>query len=461
LQHLYVQTLCRARQAEAILAFLDTFPNSVLEVYRAWALVRSKKYQAALDLIETLSNTPDPGLLLRSKGEAQFRLGNPAWHETLELARGHLSGTSLGRALVDYGVFLQEAGQRAAAQVHWAEALAYLKHDPYYLAWTHSNLGYALLGNQPQEAEKHLLEAVELSRKGVAEHFRCRALTGVGAVRRSLGEWERALSSYQRASTAAGDLEDRQQALWGYGHTLRLMGNKAKALAALTEAYNLNPEAYWIQADIAAVCLMMGDTEEARKCLGKVKDWKERSSVVRRFVEAELLRQEKGLKAAREHLKGLPTTHLWVREEYHCFPQLKPKASKTVGQTYRVEINCYGLLEVWVNGRLIPLHSTGKPGELLVYLLVHGQVASRERLIECLCKQEVRNKRKALWEYIHTLRSALGWQESIKAEGGLYRLDPAAQWTQLPAAESLGPEEFMEGHYSEWINAHRASLYVV
>lgn len=458
---LYAQALCRAREPEQLLCFLEGVVSSPqLVVYRAWALVRLGQPRAALDWLEALpaDTELDFGLLWRTKGEAEFRLGHADWQASFERSRQHLSGVSLGRSLLDQGRFLNESGRRGAARACWSEALAHLRDDPYYLAWAHNSLGFSLIKDQPGEAERHLLEAVRISRQAAARGFRCRALSGLAAVRRAVGEPERALSSYREAVKAPGDGDDHQNALWGYGHTLRLLGRVEEALARLLEAYEMNPEERWLQADIAAAHLMLGDRKGASESLAQVEKWGERSDILRTVVEAEILRQDGNWRAVKRRLSSLPSDNLWVREELGCFPELRQHTSIggfTPLQKYRVEVNPYGPLEVWVNGRAVPLSPTGKPGELLVFLLTHGNAASLERLIDRLCDDKLKDRRKALWEHVKALRLALGWRGSVQSVGRVYRLDPEAEWTCLEETPPLGSKEFMEGHYSDWILERR------
>lgn len=456
---LYAQALCQARRPDEILRILAGVPLNVeLEVYKAWALVRTGEWEAALTRLEPLSKHAgvNRGLLWRTLGEARFRMGRPGWRESYRQARQFLEGTSLGRALLDEGCLLNESGERGAARACWAEALAHLRDDPYYLAWAHNSLGYSLVKDQPVEAERHLLEAVRLSKRGAAREFRCRALCGLGAVRRALGEPKRALSSYQEALKAPGDADDRQGALWGYGHTLRLLGQLEEALAALIEASQANPRETWIYADIAAVRLLLDDPEGARESLARVKRWGERSAILRTVVEAELLRRSGKLSTAKGLLVDLPADNLWVREELSCFPELRrytPLKNPAQRHHNRIEVNPYGPLEVRVNGRVVPLR--GKPGELLVFLLVHGGAASLEYLIDRLMKDHLKDKRKALWEHVSALRQALGWRESVQSVGRTYRLDPQAEWVCLEEPLPLGSREFMHGYYADWIEERR------
>ncbi|GEM83661.1 hypothetical protein MHY01S_18270 [Meiothermus hypogaeus NBRC 106114] len=474
---LYVQTLCRARRPDEILQFFSNHsPEAALWVYQAWALVRLGCYQEALQTLEnaTPATDMDWSIFYRSKGEALFWTGDPGWLEVFDGSRAHLQGTALGRMLLDRGWFLNHRGQRPAALVSWAEALAYLERDPYYLAWAHHSLGSALLHDQPHKAEQHLLEAYRVSRKEAAREFRARALVGLGAVRRSLGEWERALHSYQRAFKEAGDTQDRLLALWGWGHTLRLMGHVEQAFSKLIQAWELKPEE-WLEADLAAVRLMLGEQKSVAESLprlsGLLQAGKlgERGQMVLRVVEAELSRLQGCEHQARTILTGLSPQSLWVREELLCFPALAKQVGLDIQPTpYRVEVQPFGRLEVRVNGRRVPIAAISKAGELLVFLLVNGNKASLELLLDRLSDPANKNPRKALWETIEKLRRALGWKDSVQSCGGVYTLDPRAEWVcdlepqsyPFPGAEDPS-QTFMAGYYSEWVEEWRQQWLVV
>jgi tetratricopeptide (TPR) repeat protein len=479
-QQLYLQTLCRARKPQRILDWFENHTGGAgLQVYRAWALVREERPAEALEILQAVDADAglDGGIFYRTKGEALFWLGQPQWQEVLEQSRPYLQGAALGRMLIDLGGFLNERGRRAAARVCWAEALSYLEGDPYYLAWTHSNLGYSLFKDQPHKAEEHLLEALRISKKDGAGDFRCKALAGVGAVRRSLGEWERALHSYQQAYRAGGDGKDLQLAKWGWGHTLRLMGRVEEALARLQQALRLGPAEVWLEADLAAAHLMLAEPESVEQSLPRLNGYLqsgqlgERGQVVLRVLGAELARQQGKLGRARQLLAGLELHSLWAREELGCFPALAPMLGlKTVARNpqHRVEVRPFGRLEVLVNGRRVPIPAVSKAGELLVFLLVNGREVSLEVLLDRLADPHNKNPRKALWEIIEKLRQALGWKDSLQSCGGVYILDPQADWVcDLEPGRDPAPlgyersQSFMAGYYSEWIEEWRQQWLVI
>ncbi len=477
-RRLYVQTLCRARRPEEIVAFLTPrAPDPALRVYLAWAQVRQGQYEQALQTLEeaTPVTSLDWSIYYRSKGEALFWSGAADWLDVLDQARAYLQGSALGRMLLDRGWFLNHLGKRSAAVVCWGEALAYLEHDPYYRSWAHNNLGFAMLNDQPHKAEQHLLEALRLSRKETARAFRAQALVGLGAVRRSLGELERALDSYRQAFRYSLETSDKHSALWGWGHTLRLMGRVEEALPRLIQAWQLQPKEVWLEADLAAAHLMLGEQESVLKSLPRLQSLRqerklsERGQVVLQVVEAELARRQGNLKQAQELLAGLDPQNLWMREELGCFPalaQIRGLAPQT--ERFRVEVEPFGRLEVRVNGRPVPIPAVSKMGELLVFMLVQGKQVSLELLVDRLGNPRSKNPRKAFWENIDKLRQALGWKESIQSCGGVYRLDPRAEWIcdlepkgdPFPNAEDPA-QIFMPGYYSEWVEEWRQRWLVV
>ncbi len=477
-RRLYVQTLCRARRPEEIVSFLTPrAPDPALRVYLAWAQVRLGQYEQALQTLEEAApvTSLDWSIFYRSKGEALFWTGAADWLDVLDQARDYLQGSALGRMLLDRGWFLNHLGKRSAAVVCWGEALAYLEHDPYYRAWAHNSLGFAMLNNQPHKAEQHLLEALRLSRKETARTFRAQALVGLGAVRRSLGEMERALDSYRQAFRYSLETSDKHSALWGWGHTLRLMGRVEEALPKLIQARQLQPKEVWLEVDLAAAHLMLGEQESVLESLPRLQSLRqerklsERGQVVLQVVEAELARRQGNLKQAQELLAGLDPQNLWVREELGCFPalaQMQGLAPQT--ERFRVEVEPFGRLEVRVNGRPVPIPAVSKMGELLVFMLVQGKQASLELLVDRLGKPRSKNPRKALWENIEKLRQALGWKDSIQSCGGVYRLDPRAEWicdlepkgNPFPTAEDPA-QIFMPGYYSEWVEEWRQRWLVV
>lgn len=477
---LYVRTLCSARRDAQLLSFAENLLDRsdtplAVRVYCAWAWGMGQQYAKVLELPESLADhltDPEVGLFWRSRAEAMGYQGQPGWQKAFAKARKCLKGDALGRCLLEEGNVWMWLGDKAEARSRWSEALLYLREDPFYIAWTHYNLGMSVYSFTPQVAEPHLLQAEQITRQKAAQKFRCRALCGLGAVRRALGEWSRALYSYQLAAKAEGDDSDHQTALWGQGHMLRLMGRLPEAIALFQEALERFPKGgRWLYADLAAARLMLGATKSAKEALGQAADLQERGKTLMGVVQAELARREGDKQGMLAALEGVATS-LWLRDEAHCFPevfaQLKlagkltelPPAAPT---KLRVEVRAAGVLGVQVNGRPVPLQPTGKPGELLVRLLESGGEESLEGLIYDLYRTygpgQTRKAQQALWEHVDKLRQALGWEESLQAVGRAYRLDPQAEW-DYDVAKLAVPNQgrYLEGIYSDWALEKREYL---
>lgn len=470
-QRIYLQTLARARKPKDVLAWFESnTPADGLHLYRAWALLQFNQNQQALEVLQSLceASVPDKGLYYRCLGMAMGRLKQAGWQKCFEQARAHLQGNALGRMLLDYGWHFYASGQHTQAHAIWAEALIYLENDPYYLAWTHSNIGYLLLKNEPGKAERHFLEALRISQKKAARGFRSRALLGLGIVRRMFAELQRALQAYQEAYKAKGDTDDTQLALWGWGHTLRLMGQVEEGLAKLLQAHRINPEVRWLELDIAAAYLMLGHLEYLEQNLPYLRTipLRDRDKIVLGILEAEWLRRKGDLAQAKARLASVETNNLWFREELSCFPLLASAIQGTepsLRASYRVEVNPYGRLQVRVNSRPVLLPAVSKAGELLVFLLIKGGSASLEVLLDQIATPG-KNPRKALWEVVNSLRMALGWKDSVRSTGRMYTLDPESEWvfpTEPPLDHQGQMLEFMPGYYSNWIEEYRQQWNVI
>ncbi|MER3481626.1 MAG: DNA-binding protein [Meiothermus sp.] len=494
--HLYARVLCSARRPHRLLEFAQRHspdPSSPVNLYRAWALVHTRQPQQALEvlagLVASRSGQPlsrsEAGLWLRFKAEALAFLGAQGWKEAFAEARRHLEGGALGRCLTEEGNHRFRFGELAAARGLWSEALSYLYHDPYYSAWLRHSLGITALGQDPAEAEHHLLIAEELSRKKAAREFRARALCGLGAVRRALGEWERAVSSYRAAYKAAQEPDDMQEALWGLGNTTRLSGRPAEALQYFFQAHAAVPSSA-LFVDIAAAKLMLGDLPGAELALTQAGRLNPREEIKATLLRAEIARRkgrQDELEAELARLEPSSATPLrgetsaWVLEERACFPELFEFWRQHGGldvfdpahpRPTRVEVRAAGILQVKVNGREVPLKPTSKAAEVLVLLLEAEGQETVERLIVALnpdttpdCREKDRKK---LWAHVKKLRQVLGWEGSIVAVGGVYRLDPSAQWDydmNHPQVRLHPRAQFLEGIYSSWVLDRREQLGLV
>lgn len=471
---IYAAVLSRARKVEELLALYQRWSSAPsrlpprVALYSAWALTLRQQAKPALYLLETLEAQlleGDKGTYLRFKAEALAGLGAEGWQATFAQARQYLSAGALGRCLLEEGNLHYRYAQLAEARILWAEALAYLQDDPYYSAWLRHSLGITVLAQDPREAEAHLLLAEQLSHRRAARAFQARALCGLGAVRRRLGEWDRAIFSYRTALKLAQDLDDRQEALWGIGFTLRLSSRPAEAIPYFLQAHAAtSSNALFIE--IAAAKLMLGSQSGAEIALSQaeIADLRDRVKVALIRAQMACLRGDSSM--ARSELANFDLSSAWVLEERGCFPELFAliegsnlgKTNSKPGRT-RVEVSAGGILNVKVNGREILLKPNSRAAELLVLLLEAEGEETLDRLVEALFPQveptpKARERaRQAIWAQVQKLRHLLGWEDSVLVGGGVYRLDPRADWRY-----QIGDKPFLEGIYSPWVIEKRELL---
>lgn len=477
---LKARLLCNTRRPKALLAFTSGalkrkhLDSPALRVLHGWALVQMEQGAEGLAFAEAaLAGLPESetGFAWRTVAEARSGLGMAGWREAFEEARSRLAGRALGTCLIAFGYGLDRHGEAVAARRVWLEALGLMKKDPYYTAWIHQELGRSYLRELHPEAEWHMLEVQRAARKPGAAAFAAGAALGVGLVRRVLGEWSRAEASYREALRLAVEPFDRQQALRGLGHTLRLAGQPSRALEPLLEATQCWPSERetgrsWVFADVAAAQAQLGDVVGALEALERTGEVHDEDLERTLIVRAELARHKQDANAALKALRGVRFGTLWAREERACFAELF-KLGDALGlglpetlprpNGLRVQVNALGVLRVRVNGRDVPIKPVSRTGELLVLLLERGGSDTVEHLLDALYPNVDRSvqrlKKQALSWLVRDLRDVLGWEGSVQALGGAYRLDPEAHWDYDAAqARSRGekPRGFLEGVYTDW-----------
>lgn len=456
--HWVALCLCRARNLPALRIHLQQVTSRAeLGRFAAWLSLRDSQPQLALQQLTEDPEALPPvhrSLWWRCRAEAMAQMQMPGWEEAYAQARQGLEGPALGRVLLDEAVYHHHFQQLGPARLLWSNAIALLNDDYYYQAWLRYNLGISYLGQDLAKAEGYFLGAEQLTRKNQAKAFRPRALCGLASVRLRLGEWERALAAYREATKLPADREDQIQAHWGVGHTLRLMGRVAEAFAHLLQTQQRFETETWLHVDLAACTLMLGDAPTAQQHLAKASKLQQRGQALYWVVQAEILRlQGQPLNGVLSELKARQP---WAEMERYAFPQLMAYLglSKPNEERFVVEVNAGGPVQVKVNGREVPLRPTARSAELLVLLLEGGGSANLDRLIDAMYPQAALHQRskttRALWDNIRQLRWALGWEESVQALGGTYRLDPAAEWRY---SDQGG--EFCQGIYSEWVLERR------
>ena len=473
-----VRVLKRNRRLDEVLAFgaqvlarFGAVRAASVQLECAGALIELQRHAQAQQVLESVMphlQTEDLGMACSRLGLTQFHLGLP-WQASFVRARELLSGHLLARALTDQGYCLAQSGQGAEARNVWLEALPLFGTDSRMLAWVRYNLGISALRDLDPEAERHFLEADRLTHRPQAMGLRAASLNGLGATRRMLGEWGRAVFMYRAALEVAADAHDRRESYFGLSRTLRLAGRCGEALEVLEFALkepSLQPNSLHLAH--AMVFLQLEQPQRARAALERVGTLvSESDRWLERIARAELARQEGREDLAVSTLDGLPIASLHALEETGVFPLLfglVKRAGNPVPvpleyvKGMSVRVRALGVLQVSVNARPVSIAPTGRIGELLVFLLEQGGAASLESIGDALYagvagRLEPKRVRQSVWKLVNGLRVALGWRESVLALRGVYQLDPQITWLyDVRQAREQGQleREFLKGIYSDW-----------
>lgn len=472
----YGEVLFRARDPKTLGRFLQSLvrPSPSLRLYGVWVGLRENQPQRALDeLVLIEPDIPErlQGLWWRLRGEALSMLGDRAWVECFAHARSLAQGEDLGHCLMQLANAYYDGGQRHEAIGLWSEAIVYFAHDPYYQAWLHHNIGFCWMRENPTLAERHFVQAEIQARRKAGQEFLPRVLCSLGAIRRILGEWPRAIFNYSEATAIAKEPDDLQQAWWGLGHTYRLSRNHLEALGCFQQALQLPSRDDWLHVEVAATHLMLGNRSSCQSALAKVRHTSARGRTVEAIVRAELARLEGNTDEIEKALAHVEWNTIWVREERGCFPQLfglferayqKHVEPLAYAKGLFIEVRAAGIVHVFVNGRALAIKSNSRMIETLLILLESGNECTNDYLAALLYKDKPipRSKQlQAVWSNIKELRAALGWKESVLSQNGYYCLDPNATWVyDMHDPTTRAKARFAEGIYSEWVIEVREGL---
>lgn len=442
--------------------------SPTLKLLAAWVALQNDQSQTAFGLLQNLEQDLSGRWRVQYwllRGNTAIRLKHPDWQDWFDRAKAVSQGLELGHCLMQNANALFDAGQLPAAIGSWSQSLHFLKPDPYYMAWVYHNLGMCTLRENPERADGYFLLSKEQAKRKGGLLFLPRALCGVGASRRVLGEWPCARYAYSQANKTQ-DPYDQQQANWGLGHTARLSGDYAQALIHFQAALEGPKPHDWLFIEIAAAKLMLHDLEGCRGWLDKAQRLTRRSQTIAAILEAVLSMQSHDEAALQKQLSQIDWNTLWVREERACFPglfaHLEPKHKVKplpYAKGLEMRVQAAGVVQVFINNRKLQINSKGRPVEVLLALLELGNQATGEQLTDLLYRDATRNKKQnqqALWANINELRDYLGWAESVVYNNGVFSLDPEATWhydMQDPQVRALG--KFAEGIYSNWIEEVR------
>jgi tetratricopeptide (TPR) repeat protein len=468
----YIDLLLCTRDFQAAQALLESLPQTpdTLPLH-ALAKLRTGLPGAALEAAQqALEQNQRPEIAWRVIAEASFELGLN-WRSAFESAVKATTHRQQGFVYIEYGRCLEISLESAAARECWSKALEIFKGDTHYLAQVLGNLGLSCVrSGKLEQAEGFYSHMYSLPKNPSTPNLEWQAWRGLGITRRAAGEYQRALYAYQQAQRCATEPFETIQALRGIGHTLRLSGNPSQALGYLQQALKLQKKHHLhtnLEPDLAAAQLADGNPETARQTLlgwhGNGED-AQRSQI----VQAELARLDSSPSLALEWVKNVNWYSLWGREELYAFPKLRalllgmdvelPEPHQPVPKQTTIKVKARGAVQVWVNQRRMALNPTSRAAQVLVLLLEHGGSRALRELVEDLfpsvAKTQAQNKLKLVSKAVVELRQRFGWQESIEENGGVYSLDPEADWDyDVAQARDRGEviQVFMSGVDADWV----------
>jgi tetratricopeptide (TPR) repeat protein len=453
--------LGRAQWHPQLRQLLEEVPHLAHPLQTFWAnlLLRELDHAEALHrLTEPPTHPLVRSLWWRCKAEALMFLELPGTEEAFAKGREGVTGTDLGRALINEGVFAQFSGDLVAARRIYWDALVLFAGDPYYQAWMHYNLGISYQNESLERTEYHMLQAEKIARKQGASAFHTYALIGLATIRERQGEWERAILIYHKVVRTAQIEHYRKASRIAIGRNLFFLGRFLEArnqFLQIQRDFFDSTIAKEVGTYLALSQLALHDTQAALDTLDSIQSKPNPLTMAPRhiitLIEVELARQH-----------NQPTTELLAQLQQHRpileryiwpFPHLAHLLgwSTPTADLYHVNVTAGGFIHVTVNHRPILLRPTSKLAELLVLLLEAGGTASHAFLLDRLYPN--RSSLRALHDLAGRLRWQLGWAESIQNIDGSYRLDPAAQWNYLTDGG-----EFAQGLFSPWILEKRQQL---
>jgi tetratricopeptide (TPR) repeat protein len=434
----------------------------------AWALQRTGRDAESLVALERAMPFLEPaelGFAWKLIGFARHRLNLPDWEEAFMQARAHLRERTLGLALLDHGMCLDADGQTERARDCWLEALPMLARDAHHLAWARFNLGVSSLRDGLHDAERHFIESERQARRSQSHGMTSRALAGLGSVRRFRGEWDRAISAYQRAIRAAKEPEDAHYARRHLALTYRLANRASEALEVLYQALHAQPtepEHSALHAQLGATRLVMGDLAAARQALEHAGTPEGNEAMRCQIYRAELARRSGQPKPALEQLEGIVFESPTAQEEFAFWSDLAAFATLAgLPVTTRdqaparnhVRVEALGALQATVNGQPVPLE--GRTAELVVFLLEHTGVLPLEMVADAIWPEC--DRKRGEWNVKSTarrVRESLGWSSCISVSKGRVQLEARTIWeydlNEFRANPTWPVPAFVPGIFSEW-----------
>lgn len=473
LASVYAYTLIGTRDTVTIEDFTKDLLSSdppMLHLARGWMLnIKQQPIQALshIDIaLEQLSGRLQ-GMAYVYRAKVLFTLGQ-VWLPSFENAIQRLKGRERGLCLLELGVCHDLSGKSGLAQTIWLEAASYLQTDTYYTAWLEYNMGITALRDLDFNAEKHFLETKRL---GASQYtWLTQAWRGLGAVRRYLGEFDRAEFAYKQALSANLEPKQRIDAVVGLAITLRRSNRSREALKLIyAELVNLEIPPPSLILQLVAAELTLGQLESAITHLAQIPDTLTADDTQRCYlIQAEIaLRQDNPTKSL-GILKMAQLNSAPAREEFTVWTVLYQLAAQFISmpsplpqETQRhISVYALGGLRVFVNDRMVTFPP--RVGELLVFLLERGGYASREEICTMLYPT---TKPKAAFSALRTLlaelKSIFGWENAFTREHGVIHLDSTPTWfydvTQARQTKRVSGT-FLPTIYREWVLEIQAEL---
>lgn len=470
---LHARILLGMREAERLVAWVrqvaanfSAVERAALEVFQAWGYLVLEEYQLARALLQQAIPQLEPGLTLgfawRCLGEANYSLKRPwqqDFHEAHAILQAKGEQRALALSLICYGsCCINQAAHQEGRQA-LTQALEFLQDDPYHQTWIHSSLATSALGQgELTVAAEHFERVQHLSRRYRSKAFQSRAFCGTGIIQRLQKDWPRARHSFELALGHACDLNDRRQALWNIGQTLRFQGRLTEALEYYYQALLLNPDqGAWVNVSIAATLLQAEADREARLALKRCGHLQANDQLRFRVVKAELFRRQKAQEGLLDSLVQLEG-HLHnpvLAEELSVFPELQPFMPEAVSlshprvgqhKTITVQVQDKVGWSVEVNGQPLPVRAGDASAELLLSLLNHAgkltTLAAIQQFWPAQANGSLEQAMHALKARARRLRTLLGWPDSVTLRGQNIWLDQYAEWQLNGQKIHLQPEEF-------------------
>ncbi len=455
----------RERHAEHYTALAEHFaprlfagphpPALLLEVdlehdnFRAagdWALASSQRAEVALRLAAALFwYWFARGLLSEALGRMEGAL-----------AQAPQSSPPL-RAKVQsgLGVILYALGRPLEALAGLREAVAALRQagDTFWLSFALSQMAGISLLVDPAASDRAITEAVELMATLPASALTGFVLYWEGRIAQALGQWARAREGLERSLAhgyAIAHPTTVGHALHALAQLEREEGHAEVARQLLARGLAVHDQIgdrYGVWQDLRLVALVCGDLGEARLAAQLAAAGQERALEIGSTEMAadasdtsELcrsLRQALGEVAFEEAWRegrelGVPDLLTLLTAGPDAAPLCPPApaltAAPAAAAAARLTVAALGPLTIQVSAAepSSGAWSSARTRELLVFLLLHPEGASKEEIGLALWPEasatQVRN---SFHVTLHRLRAALGQAEWVSTESGRYRLDPA------------------------------------